>query len=215
MLKHSNDGLAPGSTILVGSASGGLGTAVAQLVKAFNMGIKMIGSCSPGKFDYVRSIGMIPIDRNAPDMVEQVLKLTNGEGVDVAYDGVCSKESVAKSNATTKKDTGKVVVFGIMDQIASDGSGMHKTGAEIFAEVLQPPRISFWALDTSFARKPEIAEFHAIVDKVRSGELDPVVFKCLRLSQCVEAHELLINGSEVKGKMLFIVDEELAAQHGI
>ena len=37
MLKHSGVNLAPGSSILIGSASGGLGTAVAQLVTAFDM----------------------------------------------------------------------------------------------------------------------------------------------------------------------------------
>jgi len=215
MLKHSGVDLPPGSSILIGSASGGLGTAVAQLVKAFKMDIKMIGTCSPSKFDYVRSLGVTPIDRNASDLVEQVLKLTDGEGVDVAYDGVCSKESVQKSNAATKPDTGKVIVIGVMDQIASDGSGMLKSVQDTLAEMLQPPRIYFWMLDTSFHKKPEIAEFHAIVKKIRSGELDPVIFKLLRLSQAVEAHELLINGSAVKGKMLFVVDEELAAQHGI
>ncbi|KAF2832211.1 NAD(P)-binding protein [Ophiobolus disseminans] len=215
MLKHSGVHLPPGSTILIGSASGGLGTAMAQLVTAFKMDLKMIGTCSPSKFDYVRSLGVQPIDRTAPDIVEQVLKLTNGQGVDVAYDPVGSKESSQNSSAAAKPETGRVVVVGVMDSIASDGSGMSKNPQEVFAEILQPPRITFWALDTSFFKKPEIAEFYAVVDKVRSGALNPVVFKSLRLSQGVEAHELLVNGSSVKGKMLFIVEEALAAQHGI
>ncbi|CZR68250.1 uncharacterized protein PAC_18149 [Phialocephala subalpina] len=215
MLKHSGVQLSPGSTILIGAASGGLGTAVAQLVKAFNMGIRMIGTCSPSKFDYVSSLGVEPIDRNAPNLVEQVRKLTNEEGVDVAYDGVCSEESLKNSLAATKANVGRVIVFGVMGNIAADGSGVLKTSQEIFAERLQPPRITFFALDTSFYKKAEIAEFHEIVKKVRSGELDPVVFKLLRLSQATEAHDLLISGSSVKGKMMFVVDADLAAQHGI
>ena len=215
MLKHSGVNLPPGSTILIGSASGGLGTAVAQLVKAFNMGIRMIGTCSPSKFDYVISLGVEPIDRNAPNLVEQVRKLTNGEGVDVAYDGVCSKESVETSLSATKADVGKVIVFGAMGNIAADGSGVLRTAKEIFAERLQPPRVTFFGLDTSFYKKDEIVEFYEIVEKVRSGELDPVVFKLLRLSQAIEAHGLLISGSSVKGKMMFVVDADLAAQHNI
>jgi NADPH2:quinone reductase len=58
-------------------------------------------------------------------------------------------------------------------------------------------------------------EFYAIVEKVREGKLDPVVAKLLRLSDAVEAHELLINGSAIKGKMLFVVDEELAKVYGM
>ncbi|RKL11919.1 hypothetical protein BFJ70_g16358 [Fusarium oxysporum] len=215
MLKHSGVNLSSGSTILIGAASGGLGTAVAQLVQAFNMGIRMIGTCSPSKFDYVRSLGVEPIDRNSPNLVEQVLKLTKEEGVDVAYDGVCSEESLKASLAATKADVGRVIVFGAMGNIAADGSGVLRTSQEIFAERLQPPRITFFALDTDFYKKAEIAEFYEIVKKVRSRELDPVVFKLLRLSQAIEAHELLISGRSVKGKMMFIVDADLAAQHGI
>lgn len=113
MLKHIGVHLPPGSSIVLGSASGGLGTVVAQLNKAFNMGIRIIGTCSPYTFDYVRSLGVEPIDRNAPDLVDQVGKLTNGQGVDVAYDGVCSEDSVKSFLAATKKDFGKAVVFGV------------------------------------------------------------------------------------------------------
>jgi NADPH2:quinone reductase len=102
-----------------------------------------------------------------------------------------------------------------MGDIAPDGSGMLDSVENIFAKRIQPPRISFFQLDTSFHRKPEIAEFYAIVDKVRTGDLNPVVAKLLRLSQGVEAHELLINGSGVKGKMLFVADAALAAEYGI
>jgi NADPH2:quinone reductase len=215
MLKHSGVELPPGSSILIGSVSGGIGTALAQLIKAFNMDIKMLGTCSPSKFDYVRSLGVEPLDRNAPDLVDQVYKLTNGKGVDVAYDGVCSEESVKNFLAATKAEAGKVIVFGIMGYIAADGSKMLSSGAEILAKRLQPPRITFYGLDTDFHKKSEVAEFHAIVQKVRSGELNPVVAKLLRLSQGVEAHEMLISGGAIKGKMLFLVDAELAAENGI
>ncbi|KAH7353859.1 hypothetical protein B0T11DRAFT_287518 [Plectosphaerella cucumerina] len=215
MLKHSGVELPPGSTILIGAASGGLGTAVAQLVKAFNMGIRMIGTCSPSKFDYVTSLGIEPIDRNALDLVEQVRNLTDGEGVDVAYDGVCSEESLKNSLAATKADIGKVIVFGSMGNIAADGSGVLKSTHEILAERLQPPRITFYGLDTKFYKKAEMAEFQAILGKVRSKELDPVVFKLMRLSEAREAHGLLISGGSVKGKMMFVVDAGLAAQYGI
>lgn len=215
LLKHSGVHLTPGSTILIGSASGGLGTAMAQIITAFDMGIRMIGTSSLSKFDYLRSLGMEPIDRNAPDLVEQVRQLTNGEGVDVAYDGVGSKESLQKSLATTKKDVGKVVVFGVMGDIAPDGSGMQRSEADRLEDRLQPPLITFYTLDTDFPRKAEVAEFYGLVERVRSGKLDPVVAKLLRLSEALKANELLIEGSSIRGKMLFVVDADLAAQHGI
>ncbi|KAH7402010.1 hypothetical protein DE146DRAFT_735298 [Phaeosphaeria sp. MPI-PUGE-AT-0046c] len=215
MLKHSGVKLSPGSSILIGSASGGLGTAMAQIVKAFKMDIKMIGACSRSKFDYVRSLGVHPLDRTATDLVEQVREITNGEGVDVAYDGVCSDESVKNFLAATKKDSGKVIVFGVMGDIPADGSKMLDGVQNILAKHLQPPCIDFFLLDVEYQRKAEIAEFYEMVEKVRSGELDPVVAKLLPLSQAVEAHEMLISGTVTKGKMLFIVDQELATKYGI
>ncbi|RYO90560.1 hypothetical protein DL766_006762 [Monosporascus sp. MC13-8B] len=94
MLKRSGVYLVLGSRILIGSASGGVGTAVAQLVHAFDLKLKMVGTCSPSKFDYTKSLRVIPVGRNAPDLVEQVRPLTNGEGVDVANDAVGSEDSL-------------------------------------------------------------------------------------------------------------------------
>jgi NADPH2:quinone reductase len=214
LLKHSGVALPPGSSILIGSASGGLGTAVAQLVMAFKLDISMFGTCSASKFDYVRSLGVEPIDRNAADIVQQVRRLVPG-GVDVAFDGVCSEESIASFLAATRADGGKVVAFGIMGDIPGNGGKMLSSVEDVLAKRLQPPRVTFFTLDTEFHKKPAVAEFHAIVKKVRSGELDPVVAKLLPLSKGVEAHELLVSGAAVMGKMLFVVDAELAAEKGV
>ena len=45
--------------------------------------------------------------------------------------------------------------------------------------------------------------------------MEPVVAKLLRQSDALEAHELLIKGSAIMGKMLFIVDEGLAKFYGV
>lgn len=102
-----------------------------------------------------------------------------------------------------------------MGEIADDGSRMLESVENIFAARIERPRISFWALDTAFHRRPKVAEFHAITDKVRSGELDPVVAKLLPLSKAAEAHEMLISGSTIKGKMLFVADAEMATATGL
>ena len=54
-----------------------------------------------------------------------------------------------------------------------------------------------------------------MVSKVREGRLDPVIAKVMRLKDEVEAHQMLIDGSTTKGKMLFVVDEELAKNYGV
>lgn len=193
MLKHSGAQLPPGSTILIGAASGGLGTAVAQLGRAFDMGNPMIGTCSPNKFGYVSSIGVEPIDRSFPNLVEKVRKfhmLTNGYGVDVAYDGVCSEESLENSPATTKGDAEMAIVFEIIGNIAGDRTWVLRTSKEIFAGRLKPPRITLFGLDTRVYKKAETAEFHNIAEKGRRGKLVPVVLRLLRcLSREVQPKE--------------------------
>lgn len=152
MLKRSGVHLAPGSSILIGSASGGVGTAIAQLVHAFDLQLKMIGTCSPSKFDYVRSLGVIPVDHQAPDLVEQVQGLTGGEGVDVAYNAVGSEDSLRKSHLATKKDVGEVVAIGVMADIAADGTSMLVENYDIMAAIgprLQP-RTTCWGVDREY-----------------------------------------------------------------
>jgi hypothetical protein len=127
-------------------------------------------------------------------------------------DGVCSDESVKDFRGATKENGGRVVVFGVsilihytvcmhidcekktqmltslprvfqnMGDIADDGGEMLETVEIIFANRIQPPRITFFALDTSFHRKPEIVEFYVIPEKLRRSVLNPVVSKLLRLS---------------------------------
>lgn len=204
MLKRCGVDLKPGSSILIGSVSGGVGTAVAELVRAFDLGLNMIGTCSPSKFDYVKSLGVIPIDRNAPDLVEQVRALTNGEGVDVAYDAVGSEDTLRKSCQATKKDVGQVIAIGVMSEIASDGSGLVQGSLDVgalMAARLQP-RMRFWNMLEPYytsTRNLWLEDFDAILKKVREGVLVPTIAKLLRLSEAVEAHKTLISGTAVKG----------------
>ncbi|OTA52357.1 hypothetical protein K449DRAFT_340870 [Hypoxylon sp. EC38] len=177
-------------------------------------------ACSPSKFNYVKSLGVIPVDRNAPDLVEQVLALTNGEGVDVAYDAVGSEDSLRKSHLSTKKDIGVVIAIGIMAEITQDGSGLsqEKFDPNALLTARWQPRMERWSVDQTYYKKMRqvwMDDFYTILDKVRKGELRPTIAKLLRLSEAVGAHRLLISGTTVKGKMLFLVDEDLATQHGL
>ncbi|KAI8960893.1 NAD(P)-binding protein [Daldinia sp. FL1419] len=220
MLKRAVTNLVPGSSILIGSASGGVGTAIAELVKAFDMNLKMIGTCSPSKFEYIKSLGVIPVDRRAPDLVDQVRALTGGEGVDVAYDAVGSEESIQKSFQATKKDVGQVIVIGAMSEISADGSGLRQKDSDLRTVVQERlhSRVTLWSAIVNYKeiqRQVWLEDFFEILEEVRSGELSPTIAKLFKLSEAVKAHEYLISGTDVKGKMLLVADEELASQHGL
>ncbi|KAK3618575.1 hypothetical protein LTR56_024567 [Elasticomyces elasticus] len=220
MLQRSGVDLAPGSSILIGSAAGGIGTAVAQIVEAFDMKLHMIGTCSPSKFDYVRSLGVAPIDRHDPNLWRTVRNATlDGQGVDVAYDAIGSEESLLQSHLATRAETGQVIAIGIMSDIATDGSGMT---TEMSADELlirrQLPRMSYWGVERAYhqdTRELWEKDFYNLLDHVRSGKLSPKIAKLLKLSDGVRAHELLVSGAGVLGKMIFIVDAQLALRLGV
>ncbi len=218
MLRRSGVELGRGSSVLIGGVSGAVGTAVAQLVKSFDMGIVMFGTCSKANFDYVKGLGVTPIDRHTGDLVGEVRRLTGGRGVDVVYDSVGSKQSLDDSLAATKDGAGSVVCMGTFSTVREDGSGLVEGAFNAFEYVEKQERMSFFVVTYGYLFKDRqlwCSDFEAVVQKVRDGALEPIVGKLFRLSEAVEANQALVEGSGGRGKMLFVVDEALARKHGL
>ena len=224
LLTRSVGNIPPGSSVLVGSVSGGIGTAIAQIAKTFNMGLTLYGTCSPSKFDYVKSLGVTPIDRFTDDLVAAVKKLTDGKGVDVAFDAVGTEDSIRASVAATKENVGQVVVYGWLDAVAAKkGTDVPETGSNTYASLDAfiksgaVPRTKFWAIawDYYSVKEDYFRDLNRIIEAVRNGTLNPVVGKLFRLSDAVLANSYLVSSAGVRGKMEFIVDAELAKLHGL
>lgn len=220
MLKRSGANLKRGSTVLIGSAAGGLGCAIAQLNTAFDMGLVLLGTCSPRSFGFLQSLGITPIDRHADDLPSQVKGLTGGRGVDVAFDSAGSEESIRSSFACTVEDTGEVRVVGVQSALISGGLGISSDRFKTF-ELLGKgviPRTRLWTVTNDYyvaQRAAFTADFKAVLQAVRDERLTPLIGKLFRLEQAVEANELLAQGAPFDGKMEFLVDEDLAISHGL
>jgi synaptic vesicle membrane protein VAT-1 len=77
----------PGNTVLIHSAGGGVGLAALQLAR--NLGAVTIGTASTKKHARLAEMGVDhAIDYRTQDFEREVLRLTNGRGVDVALDAV-------------------------------------------------------------------------------------------------------------------------------
>ncbi|MCM2415812.1 NADP-dependent oxidoreductase [Streptomyces sp. RKAG290] len=80
-------GPAPGSTLLVTGAGGGVGSAAVQL--AHHAGVRVIGVASPAKKDFVESLGAVHVESGAgladrvraaaPDGVDAIFDLVGGD----------------------------------------------------------------------------------------------------------------------------------------
>ena len=106
--------------VLVHGASGGVGTACADLGK--HWGVELFGTASPGKHDYVRERGYDhAIDYRNDDFVAEIDRLTEGRGVDLVLDPIGGDHWDRSLDALGP--SGRLVIYGV-----SSASGKGKLG---------------------------------------------------------------------------------------
>lgn len=104
-------------TVLVHAAAGAVGQAAVRLAKHY--GARVIGTASADKHEVVRRLGADHVvDYRTTDVASEVLRLTDGKGVDVVLESV-GGETFAKSLEVAKRVTGKVIVYGVAGGEAS------------------------------------------------------------------------------------------------
>ena len=103
-------GLRAGERVLISSVGSGIGSAAVQLAKW--AGAEVIGTASSaGKLERARALGLDHgIDYTSTDVVAEVLRLTDGEGVELAYEHV-GGERFGEALGAIGKD-GRVVTCG-------------------------------------------------------------------------------------------------------
>ena len=108
---HRVAGLRRGQSCLFHGLAGGVGTAMMDLGRA--AGVRVLGTCSGPKHEYVRKLGGEPLEyRNGHDWEKEVLEKTDGRGVDAVFDAVADKY-VAKSLRCLAKRGGTYVIYGV------------------------------------------------------------------------------------------------------
>lgn len=207
-------------SILIGSVAGGVGTAVAQVARMLFPKLKILGTCSEAKFNYVRGLGVVPIDRNGhPERIaDKVRELTGGVGVDVAYEASGSEDNMRAFLSTTKQDSGKLIAIGMMANLKSDGSSVAE---EIFDPIsfatANSDRMSFFSVTNHYwrgQRERFREDFeNVLLRAVREGRLRPAIGSLWQLKDAVEINQMLASGRGITGKLEMLVDEELWMRH--
>jgi NADPH:quinone reductase-like Zn-dependent oxidoreductase len=110
-------GLSEGDRALIHAAGGGVGISATQIAKT--RGAEVFGTASAGKHDAIRAQGVDhPIDYRSQDFAEEVMRITEGEGVDVIMD--------ALGPASFRKDYrilrpgGRLIMYGLADVQTGD-----------------------------------------------------------------------------------------------
>jgi NADPH2:quinone reductase len=109
-LTHSTFALGPGHTALLHAAAGGIGLLLAQVAKM--RGARVIGTCgTPEKAERARAAGVDDVILyNDVDFQAEVKRLTDGRGVDVAYDSV--GKTTWEGSMNSLRPRGMLVLFG-------------------------------------------------------------------------------------------------------
>ncbi len=169
----------PGETVLVHGASGGVGTAAVQLARA--CGLRVLGTAGSDEGDKLaRKQGAHEMfDHRAPEHFEQILKATNGRGVDVIVE-MLANVNLGKDLTILAKN-GRVVIIGSRGSVEINPRDTMQRDADIRGMVLP---------NTSPA---EMASIHAaLVAGLENGSLRPVIGKEFPLSEAAQAHRAVM-----------------------
>ena len=105
-------GLREGDRFLIHAAAGGVGIAATQIAK--NAGAEVFGTASAGKHDAIRAQGVDhAIDYRSQDFLDEVMRITGGDGVDVVMDAV-GPSSFRRSYKALRQG-GRLVMFGLSE----------------------------------------------------------------------------------------------------
>src|SRR5450631_1230238 len=192
---HRRALLAPGETLLVHAAAGGVGSAAVQLGKA--AGARVIGVVGgPEKAEVARTMGAdVVVDRHTDDFVEVVKDVTEGRGADVVYDPV-GGETYQRSTKCIAFE-GRILVVGF-------AGGQIQSAALNHALVKNYSIVGLhWGLYTS--KDPALVRHchDELCKLVADGQVRPLVSVRLALEAVADGVQRLADGSTV-GRVAYV-----------
>jgi NADPH2:quinone reductase len=182
-------------SIFVTGAAGSVGGALVELAKA--EGLTVIGSTgSDEKAAHARSLGADhTINYKSEPVVQRVLALTDGRGVDVVFDHIIGPDFADLLGALA--DYGTLVFYNIHTPMPDD---------DVYGRMRElstrSPALRCFNIHT-YDRHPERRRqlMRRLIDLLADGKIKPRIGAHLAMSQAADAHRLLEAGTVV-GKIV-------------
>lgn len=179
-----------GETVLVHGASGGVGIAAVQIARAAGLNVIGTGGTDKGRRLVTEEGAHHVLDHRSPGYLEEVMKLTNGRGVDVVLE-MLANVNLGK-DLTLLARGGRVVVIGSRGTVEIDPRATMGRDASILGMTLLN------------ASRQELASIHAaLVAGLENGTLRPVVGKEFPLKDAPSAHQAVMEAGAY-GKIVLI-----------
>lgn len=189
--------LAPGETVLVHNAGGGVGIAAIQLARLRRATV--IGTASAFKHDALRTFGVDhAIDYRHANVVEEVQKLTRGRGVDVILDPIGGRSFTESYRMLAP--LGRLVIFGL----SAAATGERRSLWRAFHAWVSTPRFNPMSLINRnrgvfglhighlWDERRQLAPLmEMLMSELRAGRLAPVVARTFPLERAADAHRFI------------------------
>lgn len=185
--------LAPGESVVVHAASGGVGNLAVQLAKPFGAGRVIATASSESKRQLALELGAdVAIDPNEEDLNAALREANDGQKVDVVLEMAGGR--VFDESMKALAPFGRLVTYGLASRESnevSNGALMRKSQAVV----------GFW-LAHCFGRVDMMREpLQDLFERAARGELRPVVGETYPMSEVARAHED-IQGRRTSGKLM-------------
>ncbi|GAA2721340.1 NADP-dependent oxidoreductase [Cellulomonas aerilata] len=155
-------GVTEGDTVLIHNAAGGVGSFGVQIAAAF--GARVIGTASPARHEYVRSLGGEPVPYG--DAMVEAVRALAPQGVDVVVD---------------------LAGGGVVATTPQVGTPDVRLGSVADADVAAHGGANFWV-------RPDAADLAALGDLVDAGLVKVQVARTFPLEEAAAAHDLSATG---------------------
>ena len=189
--------LAPGETVLVHNAGGGVGIAATQLARLRRATV--IGTASAFKHDALRSFGVDhAIDYRHANVAEEVKKLTRGRGVDVILDPIGGRSFTDSYRMLAP--LGRLIIFGL----SAAAPGEKRSTWRAFHAWLSTPRFNPMSMINRnrgvfglhighlWDERRQLAPLmQMLISELSAGRLTPVVARTFPLERAADAHRFI------------------------
>ena len=186
-----------GESILVHAAAGGVGNLLVQIAKLMDAGDVFGTAGTTQKRDRIKTYGVdYAIDYNSLNWHEDILGITDGEGIDIILDPV--GESVTAQNLSCLGVEGRFINYGWLS-----GDYPSLTPKQCQTLLFKNQSVSGFAVNVAMERHPDIvdAAFKQLFNWVLEDKLKPVLDSVFPLEDAAKAHQAILN-RETVGKVI-------------
>jgi D-arabinose 1-dehydrogenase-like Zn-dependent alcohol dehydrogenase len=184
----------PGRSVLVVGAGGGVGIHAVQMVKL--CGGRVFGAdISTEKLNTAKALGADEIiNTKERDLAQEVIRLTDGKGVDAVLDFVASSQTLEASFSSLSR-AGRLIILGFRPPSVFKVEPTFR---------VDPLIVLSKGLEIHGSRYVSMAELIDAVKLVEQGKIKPVVTRTFPLEEAETAHQEIL-ANKITGRAALII----------